>query len=254
MLSFRVIPSLLLSRGELVKTRKFTGSSYVGDPINVMRIFNEKEVDELLVLDISATKDGSGPNFELIQQCTSECFMPLAYGGGISTFNQAERLFSLGVEKVCIQTAALGSTHFISELASRFGSQSIMVSIDVKKSIFGKYKLYNKNIDLRGRDEWINVIKTLSDAGAGEILLNAVDRDGTLSGPDLVLVRQASLAVNIPVIALGGVSSLDDIKACVEAGASAVAAGAFFVYHGPHRAVLITYPSYESLVQLFKID
>lgn len=251
MLKHRVIPALLLYNGGLVKTLKFKTPKYVGDPINAIRIFNEKEVDELMVLDILASKGGREPNYALIEEFAGECFMPLTYGGGITTIAQADRLFSLGIEKICLQTAVLRNPLLITQLAERFGSQSVMVSIDVKRNWLGKPHLYT-SADRKMRSEsWLDLTKRLVDAGAGEVLLNAVDKDGTLAGPDLELVRLAAASLHVPLIAVGGVSGLADIKAAVDAGASAVAAGAYFVYHGPHRAVLITYPKYNELEQLF---
>ena len=252
MLKHRVIPALLLRNGGLVKTTQFKNPRYVGDPINAIRIFNDKEVDELMVLDITASKERREPNYALIEQFAGECFMPLAYGGGIRSVAQARQLFSLGVEKICLQTAALENPSLISELANQFGSQSVIVSIDVKKSWLGKTKLCQSVTGKLIDTGWLSKLHELVSAGAGEVLLNAVDKDGTLTGPDLSLIQQASAAIDVPLIALGGVSSLAHIRACVDAGASAVAAGAFFVYHGPHRAVLITYPKYQDLEQLFK--
>jgi cyclase len=252
MLKHRVIPALLLRNGGLVKTTQFKNPKYVGDPINAIHIFNEKEVDELIVLDIMASKDRCEPNYALIEQFAGECFMPLAYGGGIRNVAQARQLFSLGVEKICLQTAALENPNLINELANQFGSQSVVVSIDLKKNWLGKPKLFKSGSGKLTNTVWIDVLRSLVSAGAGEVLLNAVDKDGTLTGPDLSLIEQASSAVDVPLIALGGVCSLADIKACVAAGASAVAAGSFFVYHGPHRAVLITYPKYQELEKLFE--
>lgn len=251
MLTHRVIPALLLRNGGLVKTLKFKDPKYVGDPINAIHIFNEKEVDELMVLDITASKDRREPNYALIEQFAGECFMPLAYGGGVRTVEQARRIFSLGVEKVCVQTAALENPRLISELAERFGSQSVMVSIDIKRNWFGKQGVYAATEGKLHSTSWQEMLRSFVAAGAGEVLLNAVDKDGTLSGPDLGLIREASSAIDVPMIALGGISSLADIKAAVRAGASAVAAGAFFVFHGPHRAVLITYPSSDELTKLW---
>lgn len=251
MLKHRVIPALLLRNGGVVKTQRFKDPKYVGDPINAIRIFNEKEVDELMVLDITASKEKREPDYELIEQFAGECFMPLAYGGGVRTVKQAQRIFASGVEKICIQTAALDNLQLIRELADRFGSQSIMVSLDIKKNWFGRAQAFAAAKGMTLSTDWLQLLSGLVGAGAGEVLLNAVDKDGTLSGPDLDLIRQASEQVDVPLIALGGVSSLADIKSAVEAGASAVAAGAFFVYHGPHRAVLITYPKYHELEQLF---
>lgn len=250
MLSHRVIPCLLLRNGGLVKTQKFANPKYVGDPINAIRIFNEKEVDELLVLDIDASKARCEPNYQLIEQFAGECFMPLCYGGGIVSVEQAQRLFSIGVEKVSVQTSALGNLDLVSEIASRYGNQSVVVSIDVKKNLLGQHKLYSSATGKTLNQDWLDFLRKAVSAGAGEILVNAVDKDGTLSGMDLLLIEGAAAACTVPLIAVGGVGSLADIKAAVNAGASAVAAGAFFVYHGPHRAVLITYPKYDVLVDL----
>lgn len=250
MLKHRVIPCLLLRNGGLVKTHKFAQPKYVGDPINAIRIFNEKEVDELLVLDVEASKSKGEPNYDLIEQFAGECFMPLCYGGGITSIDQARRLFSLGVEKVSLQTSALASLALVSDITSLYGSQSVVVSIDVKKSLFGQYKLYSSATGKKMNVDWLDFLKKAIEAGAGEILLNAVDRDGTLSGMDIPLIESVAGACSVPLIAVGGARSLADIKAAVQAGASAVACGAFFVYHGPHRAVLITYPKYAELTAL----
>lgn len=252
MLKHRVIPALLLRNFGLVKTTRFKDPKYVGDPINAIRIFNDKEVDELMVLDIMASKERREPNYALIEQFAGECFMPLAYGGGIRNVAQARQLFSLGVEKICLQTAALENPSLISDLAYEFGSQSVMVSVDIKKNWLSKPKLYHSATGKFMDAPWMDTLNELVSAGAGEVLLNVVDKDGTLMGPDLSIIEQASTSVDVPLIALGGVSSLADIRDCIDAGASAVAAGAFFVYHGPHRAVLITYPKYEELAQLFE--
>jgi cyclase len=251
MLKHRVIPVLLLQEGGLVKTRKFSKPVYIGDPINTIRIFNDKEVDEIIVLDIQASKQGREPDYKLIEECAGECFMPLTYGGGVTNVAQATRLFRLGVEKICIQSAALRDLSIVSELAGRFGSQAVVVSIDVRRNWRGKAQLFNAARGRAESEDWIDFAQRAQSAGAGEIMLNAVNQDGTLAGPDLKLVAEAAGALSVPLVALGGVSSLNDIKAMVGAGASAVAAGAFFVFHGPHRAVLITYPHYAQLEELF---
>jgi imidazole glycerol-phosphate synthase subunit HisF len=252
MLKNRVIPALLLQNNGLVKTTKFSSPKYVGDPINVIRIFNEKEVDELMLLDISASKNNKEPNYSLLEQVAGECFMPLAYGGGVKTIEVARRLFSLGIEKICIQSAGLENPQLISELSDCFGSQSIIFSIDVKKNFFGKRIVYSSKLQKSINDDLLGTINKFVRLGVGEILLNSVDKDGTLSGPDISMIKDVCESVEVPVIALGGISSLNDIRICVNAGASAVAAGAFFVYHGPHRAVLITYPKYLEIENLFK--
>jgi cyclase len=253
MLKHRVIPALLLQNGGLVKTLKFKDPKYVGDPINAIRIFNDKEVDELIVLDITASKERREPNYLLIEEFAGECFMPLAYGGGVTNVEQAARIYSLGVEKICLQTAALANPALVGDLAIRFGSQSVVVSIDIKRDWLGKPRVYSAAQGKTLKEPWLETAKRLVAAGAGEVLLNVVDCDGTLAGPDLDLVSQAAATLSVPVIALGGVSSLTDIKSLVDAGASAVAAGAFFVFHGPHRAVLITYPRYCELEALFAV-
>ncbi|GAA4092902.1 AglZ/HisF2 family acetamidino modification protein [Mucilaginibacter panaciglaebae] len=252
MLKHRVIPSLLLKNGGLYKTLKFDKPKYVGDPINAIRIFNTKQVDELMVIDIDASRSQKEPNYALIEQFAGECFMPLCYGGGIKTVEQASKIFKLGVEKVCLQTAILDNTKLIKDLAERFGSQSVVASVDVKKDWLQRPKLYKASAGQTLSTNWLTYIKEAVDAGAGEILLNAVDRDGTLQGPDLSLIAQASAEISAPLIALGGIGSLKDIKDAIDSGASAVAAGAFFVFHGPHRAVLITYPEYKELEKLLK--
>jgi cyclase len=252
MLEHRVIPCLLLRNSGLVKTRNFANPKYVGDPINTIRIFNEKEVDELMVLDITASKDRREPDYTLIEQFAGECFMPLAYGGGIRSVEQARQLFALGVEKICLQTAALEDLSLITRLADQFGSQSVMVSVDVKMNWLGRPQLYAAATGKTLPQDWCDYLMQAVRAGAGEVVLNAVDRDGMMQGMDLVLIQRAAEAVTVPLIAVGGAGSLSDIKAAVDAGASAVAAGAFFVFHGPHRAVLITYPRYEELKELFE--
>lgn len=250
MLRHRVIPCLLLSGDGLVKTTKFRSPAYIGDPLNAIRIFNEKEVDELIILDIDATRQGESPNFARIEQVASECFMPLCYGGGISSVDQVQRLLSLGVEKVSIQAAALDSLTLVKEIADRFGSQAVVVSIDVKRNLFGKHKLYHASKNKLLAESWQGFLRRATEAGAGEILLTAVDKDGTLGGMDFPLIREAAGISDVPLIASGGASGMGDLRAAVDAGASAIAAGAMFVYHGPRRAVLITYPPYSQLQAL----
>ena len=251
MLKNRVIPVLLIKDRRLVKTTRFTDPTYVGDPLNSIRIFNDKQVDEIFIIDISASKNAREPDFALIENCASECFMPLGYGGGIKNLEHARKILSCGVEKISIQSKALVNLDIVNELAGAFGSQAIVASVDVKKDWLGKYRVFDAlerrflNKPLRRH------IEDLVNAGAGEILLNCVDKDGTLSGPDLALVRNATDKLEVPLISLGGVSSLDDIRELVVAGADAVGAGAFFVFHGPLKAVLITYPAYEELEKLF---
>lgn len=252
MLSHRVIPALLLRDNGLVKTQRFGSSKYVGDPINAIRIFNEKEVDELVVLDIDATRLKRPPNYALIEEFAAECFMPLGYGGGISTVEQARHLFSLGVEKVILQSAALDNPGIVTELASRFGSQSIVVSIDVKRDWLGRIKLWSSSSRRKLSADWLGVMRELASAGAGEVLLNVVDRDGMQNGYDLDVIKSAASILDIPLVVLGGAGNMKHLLEAVQAGASAVAAGSLFVLQGPHRAVLISYPGYSVLESLFR--
>jgi imidazole glycerol-phosphate synthase subunit HisF len=246
--STRVIPVLLLRGQGLVKTTKFRDPKYVGDPINAVRIFNEKEVDELAILDISATTESRDPPFDLLQDIAGEAFMPMAYGGGLKNIEQIRRVFSLGFEKVIINSASYRNMGLISEAASIFGSQSIVCSVDLKKNWTGRVELVSqagKQRETVGlREHLMAAIK----AGAGEILVNSVDRDGTMSGYDLNIIRQVADAVSVPVIACGGAGSIDHFAEAIKVGgASAVAAGSLFVFVGPHRAVLINYPDRDVL-------
>jgi imidazole glycerol-phosphate synthase subunit HisF len=251
LLETRVIPCLLLRDDGLVKTVKFGEPKYVGDPINAVRIFNTKEVDELAFLDISATPAGRGPNFALIRSIASEAFMPMGYGGGITSCEQIERLLAIGVEKVILNSAAFSNPRLISDAANMTGSQAVVVSIDAKKAPQGKYSTHTHagtrdvNVDPVA---WAVEVEAL---GAGEILLTSIDRDGTQSGYDLDLIEQVAGAVSVPVIASGGAGSLADFRLAAQRGASAVAAGSLFVFHGKHRAVLITYPERKTLERQF---
>lgn len=235
----------------LVKTRKFTSPKYVGDPMNAIKIFNKKEVDELILLDISASKSKQSPDFEYIGQLASECFMPLTYGGGINSIAHAETLFSLGVEKVCLQTSVISDFQLVKELSKRFGAQAVIVSVDLKKNILGKLKPYS-HAGKKISSEWLPLLQEAEASGAGEIFINSVDNDGEMNGMDIGLIREAATKLSVPLIAAGGVGSLEDIKAAADAGASAIAVGSFFVFQGPHRAVLITYPEYKKLENLLR--
>ncbi|GMV55106.1 MAG: imidazole glycerol phosphate synthase subunit HisF [Betaproteobacteria bacterium] len=246
----RVIPVLLLHGGGLVKTVRFKRPKYVGDPINAVRIFNEKEVDELIFLDISATVEGRGPPFDLLADIAGEAFMPMAYGGGITTIDQARRAFALGFEKIIINSAAYGDAGLISDAAAIFGSQSIVGCVDVRRTLLGRYELTSRSGLARERVGLREHLATLERAGVGEVLINAVDRDGTMAGYDLKLVQEACSAVSVPVIACGGAGCINDFVQAVEVGhATAVAAGSLFVFVGPHRAVLINYPERDILSQ-----
>lgn len=238
----RIIPVLLIQQGALVKTEKFSSPRYVGDPINAIKIFNEKEVDEMVVLDIDASKKNQAINFALIRDLASECFMPLAYGGGIKTLNDIEQLIKSGVEKVIINSTALENPSFIKEAAKQFASSTIVVSIDISKSMFGNLILYSAS-GKRVITSWKNHLEQMEDAGAGEILIQTVQQDGIMKGYDLKLIGEISRAVSIPVIACGGAGSFSDLRSVISSGASAAAAGSMFVYTGVHKAVMISYPS-----------
>lgn len=247
MLKTRVIPCLLLRNQGLVKTVRFANPTYLGDPINIVRIFNEKEANELVLLDIMATKEHRGPNFKMLADIASEAFVPLGYGGGVRTTDAVAQLFALGFEKVVINTYAAENPSFVHTVASHFGSQSIVVSIDVRKRLLGGYEVCTHGGAERTRFDPVTFAREMERRGAGEILINSIDRDGTMKGYDLELVRQVASSVQIPVIACGGAGDLSHLREAVEAGASAVAAGSLFVFQGRHRAVLISFPPPQAL-------
>ena len=248
----RIIPVLLIQNGGLVKSIKFKNHKYVGDPINAVKIFNEKEVDEIAILDISATKEKRGPNLIQVKNIAGEAFMPFSYGGGITYLDEVKELLYNGAEKVILNTSALDRLDLITQIAGQFGSQSVVVSIDVKKNWSGKYKVYRNN-GCKGT-EWspIDFAKQIETAGAGEIILTSIDRDGTYKGYDIELINLVSNAVGIPVIACGGAAGITDFrKAIIEGHASAVAAGSMFVYASEQRGVMINYPKQDKLVNEF---
>lgn len=252
MLQARVIPVLLLKGKGLVKTVKFDKPKYIGDPINAVRLFNDKETDELVFLDIDASKQGRRPDFELIKNIATECFMPLGYGGGIQDVTDIEKLFSIGIEKVIINSSALKSLDLISQAAEIYGSQSIVLSVDVQKNIWGKYQIISHSKTKHTHVDVLQYIKDAERSGAGEIILNAADRDGMMKGYDLSLLSKVVDTTKVPVVICGGAGSLEDFKKAVDAGASGVAAGSLFVFHGPHKAVLINYPTQAQLKTLFQ--
>ncbi len=249
----RVIPVLLLSGDGLVKTQKFSEPKYIGDPINAMKIFNDSEVDELILLDITSGRNGQSPQFERLAEIISEAFMPVCYGGAVRNYSQAEKLFQLGVEKISFNTIAFENPQVLWQVANTYGNQSVVVSIDVKKNFWGKYEVM---VDCGRRSTKMNPVEyaqKMESMGAGEILLNSVDKDGLRNGYDLELIKSVSEAVQIPVIACGGAHELKDFKQAIQvAGASAVAAGSMFVFHGKLRGVLINYPAQRDLKELFK--
>ncbi|MCK8466474.1 AglZ/HisF2 family acetamidino modification protein [Microbacterium sp. KSW4-16] len=243
----RVIPVLLVSDGYLVKPVKFHGDKYIGDPINAVRIFNEKQVDELVICDIDSSVKGAGVNYSLIEEIASEAFMPVGYGGGVSSAAEAQRITGIGIEKVILNSAAFNRPEAIGEISAALGSSSTVVSVDAKKRLTGGWDTYSQ----RGKKKLgmtpAEAARLAQEHGAGEIIVSAIDRESTFSGYDLKLVTAVSEAVTVPVIALGGASGYADFAPALEAGASAVAAGSMFVLNGKHRAVLITYPTPDQI-------
>jgi cyclase len=243
MLRPRIIPCLLVHNRGLVKTRQFTDPTYVGDPVNAVRIFNEKEVDELLVLDIDATVKSDEPNYELIAQLAAECRMPLAYGGGVKSVEQVERIIGLGVEKVAISSAAIADPDFITAAARKVGSQSVAVAADVRADDKSGYQVFTHNGTVKTDQTAEELASLVEEAGAGEFIVNNIDRDGMGNGYDLELVERCQAACGLPMTALGGAGSLDDVKKLVDCfPIIGAAAGSLFVFKGKYRAVLISYP------------
>lgn len=250
--SARIIPCLLLRGEGLVKTVRFKDPKYVGDPINAVRLFNDLEVDELIVLDIEATTKGREPPFDRIAEIAGEAFMPICYGGGVTSFDQAARLFKSGVEKVALTTALIEKPELVRQIADTFGEQAVVAGIDVKKDWLGKSRAMVKAGSSKTSFDPVALAKRAAELGAGEILLTSIDREGTYQGYDLDLVKAVSAAVPIPVIANGGAGELPHMRQAIDAGASAAAAGSLFVYKGPHRAVLVNYPKRARLRELLQ--
>jgi len=253
MLTTRVIPCLLLRGAGLVKTVKFKHPAYVGDPINTVRIYNEKEVDELIFLDITATPEKRRPQFELVADIAEECFMPFAYGGGVRSLDDARTLLNLGAEKVAVNTYAHENPDFVRQAAEVFGSQSVIVSIDVKKGLLGRFQVYTSGGRHGTGVDPVTYARRMEELGAGELLLTSIDRDGTFQGYDTELIGRVTGAVGIPVIACGGAATVEDFgRAVKEGGASAVAAGSMVVYQGLNRGVLINFPSRQELKRVLE--
>ncbi len=247
MLHPRIIPCLLVHDKGLVKTVKFKNPKYVGDPINAVKIFNEKEVDELIVLDIDASTEGREPDYRMIENLATECRMPFCYGGGIKTVEQAKKIFGLGVEKVAISSAAIENPELISSMAESVGNQSVVVVLDVKKRLIGgKYDVWINNGRRNTKQNPIELAKQMEQLGAGEIVINSIDNDGVMKSYDFALVDAIRKAINVPITVLGGAGSLDDIKRLIsEYGIIGAAAGSLFVFKGIYRAVLINYPGQQ---------
>jgi imidazole glycerol-phosphate synthase subunit HisF len=257
MLRPRIIPSLLIHQGGLVKTVEFKAPKYVGDPINAVKIFNEKEADELIVIDIDATVKGVEPNYKVIADLAAECRMPLCYGGGVKTSEQAKKIIGLGVEKIAISSAAIENPNLIADIAEQVGKQSVVVVLDVrkKKGLFSKgYELCTHNASIQIKNYGLLEFARLAEKlGAGELVLNSVDRDGSMNGYDLHLAKQIRSAVSIPLTMLGGAGSLEHLSELIKCcGVIGVAAGSLFVFKGKYKAVLINYPSLGNKTELME--
>lgn len=252
MLATRLMPCLLMSNGALVKTVRFKNPTYVGDPVNAVRIFNQKEVDELVLLDIEATTHKRGIDYETLEKVVSECFMPICYGGGVSSLEDMRRLFSLGVEKVSLGAAAFENPDLIRQASAEFGNQAIVVTLDVKKGLLGGYTVRTHQGAKDTRMSPTDAARRMEELGAGEILLYSIDRDGTWSGFDLKLIHDVTNAVRLPVVASGGAGSLEDVRLAVKkGGASAVAIGSVAVFQGKDLGVLIKFPSRKDQDAIF---
>lgn len=255
MLRSRIIPCLLIHNKGLIKTVRFKDSKYVGDPINAVKIFNEKEVDELVVLDIDASVENREPDFEMIRDLANESRMPLCYGGGVKTVEQARKILSLGVEKVAISSLAIENPSIISDIARAIGTQSVVVVLDVrKKKVFGGYELMMYNATRKAKKKPIEFAKELERIGIGELVINSVDDDGMMSGYNFKMFDEFRDAVSMPMTILGGAGSIDDIKSGIERYKTiGVAAGSLFVFKGIYKAVLINYPSYSEREKIYGI-
>ncbi|NEW60731.1 imidazole glycerol phosphate synthase subunit HisF [Sulfurovum sp. bin170] len=254
MLRTRVIPCLLLEDEGLVKSINFKKPTYIGDPINSVRIYNELEVDELIFLDIKASINSTPPPFKKLEMIASECFMPFSYGGGIRTLDDVKKLFDLGVEKVVLNTIACENLYFITQIADIYGSQSVIISIDVKKPLFGQNRVYIKDGTKKSQYTPIEYVKIVENYGAGEIMLNSIDKEGLMDGFDLALIDKISDAIDIPLIATGGAGELLDIKKAKDAGASAIALGSMAVYQNKNRGILINFPTQKELTTILNED
>lgn len=249
----RILPVLLLEEGGLVKTMRFKDPRYVGDPINAVRIFNDKQADELVLLDIRATVEGRPPDLTSIEDIAGEAFMPLAYGGGVRDLETATNLIQVGIEKVVVNALADEEPDEVRRIADRLGSSTLVVGIDAMRVGPGVYEAVTRNGTHRTGADIRRRAQDAQALGAGELFINSIDRDGTMEGYDLDLLRLVRSAVDVPVVACGGAGSMQDLASAVlEGGAAAAAAGSYFVFHGRHRAVLITYPSYAERAALFR--
>lgn len=245
MLKARLIPHLLIDNNNLIKTVQFSKPQYIGDPLNAIKIFNEKEVDEIIVTDRTATKNGI--NLDLLKKISSQCFMPLTYGGGIDSVNTAELIMKTGVEKIIIRTALLENKILIKELKVKYGSQALIACVDIKRDFFGNFKILNTKIK---NDEIIKFMNELIHLGIGEIMIQSVDFEGTFKGVDEDLISFLSTLRNIPLVYSGGIRNLQDVRKALNLGIHSVAAGSMFVFKGSSKGILINYPSRDSIDSL----
>lgn len=254
MLRSRIIPCLLVHKKGLVKTVQFKDPKYVGDPINAVKIFNEKEVDELIVLDIDATVEGRGPDFEMIKNLAIECRMPFCYGGGVTTVEDAKEIIKLGAEKVALSTAAINNFDILGKMGKAVGVQSLVVVLDVKKKMLGGFEIYLKNGKLATGIKLKDFIQQLNKTGIGEVVINSIDHDGKMNGYDISLIEQVREATDIPMTVIGGAGSYDDIKTVISKYKPiGVSAGSLFVFKGKYKAVLISYPNKQEKKELYQI-
>ena len=254
MLRPRIIPSLLIQDNGLVKTVNFKNGKYVGDPINAVRIFNEKEVDELAIFDIDATAKGLEPNYSLIERIANQSRMPLCYGGGVKTVEQAQKIFGLGIEKIALSSAVLHNPELITQIANRVGAQSVIVVLDVKKKLFGGYEVYTHNGKKSTGINPFDFAEKAQRLGAGEIIINSIDQDGVMKGFDMNLIDKVRDKISLPLTVLGGAGELQHIQQVIHKhGVIGVAAGSLFVFKGVYKAVLINYPEKGEKEKLYKI-
>ncbi|WP_293926426.1 AglZ/HisF2 family acetamidino modification protein [Sphingobacterium sp. UBA6320] len=252
MLKPRLIPCILIEDGLVVKTTKFKNSVYIGDPINIVKIFNEKEVDEICVFDISASRNYVEPNFELIGELAKQSRMPLCYGGGIKTYEQAERISNLGVEKIALSSVIFENINVVAQISDRLGLQSVVIVLDVQKRLLGGYDIYIKNGKINTKIDLFTFLKNISSLPYGELIINSIDLDGTQNGYDIALVRKVIDLTSKPITVLGGASTLADIsKLFNEFKIIGAGAGSLFIFKGKYKAVLINYPTKEEKKKLY---
>ena len=254
MLRSRVIPCLQLLNENLVKTVRFQKPNYIGDFVNTVRIFNELEVDELCLLSIRATVNNRPPNFEVLKMVANECFMPLSYGGGITDFEKASQIFKIGYEKVILNSAVFGNPSLVTKIAEHFGSQSTVVSLDIKKNLFGKYAIYSHSGTKKQSKDYVEYAQKVEQMGAGELLLTSINQDGTWEGYNYDLLNEISSSVDIPVIINGGAGNLDHLSQGVHSGASGLGVGSMVVYQAKGMGVLINFPDRKKLAQTLGYD